>query len=381
MSILTIRSLLGKPSSRPCARKARQWLVSKKTTIYYLLSTIYYLPILPGAVLALLLAGCATRCPSLSPVGEFALAADAPEGLSGITWLGDDSYALAEDSGGRIHRAHIVLDAVTGAITNCTFTGVQSVPGLVDAEGIACEHESGLLFVSDESGAKILKLLPDASPIRVPLPDFFTHTRPNKSLESLSCEHSNRGAGFCLWTANEDALTIDGPPSSATNAPLVRIASLPPFAIKKDAGDWWFYRLDAAQGGPIPGAGPDVPFNGLVGLAALGDGKLLVLERSCGLVPSEDSGAPSLITSSIYYVDTSRTKPGSPTPLKKKLLWRQGFPFSNYEGITLGPKLADGSRAVILVADGDVSKARVAGMTVTLQWKKALFALRLSAGR
>ena len=337
----------------------------------------YYLRILPAALLAMLLAGCATRCPSLTPVGEFALSEDAPEGVSGLTWLGDDRYALAEDSGGRIHSAHIALDAATGAITNCVFAHVQSVLGLVDAEGIAYEHESGLLFVSDEAGTKILKLLPDAPPIRVPLPDFFTHTRPNKSLESLSCEHSDHGASFWLWTANEDALTIDGPPSSATNAPLVRIASLPPFAIKKDAGAFWFYRLDAAQGGPIPGAGPDVPFNGLVGLAALGDGKLLVLERSCGLVQGEEGGAPSLITSSIYFVDTSRTKPGSPTPLKKKLLWRQGFPFSNYEGITLGPKLADGSRAVILVADGDVSKAHVGSMTLTLQWKKALFALRL----
>ncbi len=325
----------------------------------------------------MLLAGCATRIPTLTPVGEFPLAADAPEGLSGIARVNSDTYALAEDSGGRIHFAQILLDYETGAITNCVFTDIQFVPGLVDAEGIACERKSGLLYVSDEAGAKILKLLPDASPIRVPLPDFFTCTRPNKSLESLSCEESHRGADFCLWTANEDALTIDGPPSSATNAPLVRIACISPFAMKKEVGSWWFYRLDAAQGGPIPGAGPDVPFNGLVGLAALGDGKLLVLERSCGLVQGDDGGSPSLITSSIYYVDTSRTKPGSPTPLKKTLLWRQGFPFSNYEGITLGPKLADGSRAVILVADGDVSKTRVGGMVVTLQWKKALFTLRL----
>ena len=344
--------------------------------IYYPLSIIYYLRrILPATVLMLLLAGCVTQ-PTLTPIGEFPLPHDAPEGLSGIAWTGNDTYVLAEDSGGRIHTATIGLDAATGAVTGCVFTAVQSVPGLVDAEGIACERESGLLYVSDEAGAKILKILPGAAPIRVPLPDFFSTTRPNKSLEALSCERT--GHGFTLWTANEDALTIDGPPSSATNAPLVRIARIPPFAMKKDSFSWWFYRLDAAQGGPIPGAGKDVPFNGLVGLAALGDGKLLVLERSCGLVQDEDGGAPSFITSSIYFVDTSRAKPGSPTPLRKTLLWRQGFPFSNYEGITLGPKLSDGSRAVILVADGDVSKARVGGMTLTMQWKKALFALRLA---
>jgi hypothetical protein len=352
---------------------------------------------------AMLLAGCVTQ-PTLTPVGEYSLPEDAPEGLSGIARVNSDTYALAEDSGGRIHFAQILLDKETGTITNCTFTGILEVPGLVDAEGIAYNKyrgKEGTLYVADENGPKIVQF-PLGSQRKVdkildsvffpfsggavetrplPLPEFIRHARPNKSFEALSIDRPGSGYlpqfGLPLWTANEDALTIDGPPSSATNAPLVRIASLPPFAIKKDAGDWWFYRLDAAQGGPIPGAGPDVPFNGLVGLAALGDGKLLVLERSCGLVPSEDSGAPSLITSSIYYVDTSRTKPGSPTPLKKKLLWRQGFPFSNYEGITLGPKLADGSRAVILVADGDVSKARVGGMSVTLQWKKALFTLRL----
>ena len=328
-----------------------------------------------ATALMLLLAGCVTQ-PTLTPVGEFPLPPSAPEGLSGIAWTGNDTYVLAEDSGGRIHTATIGLDAPSGTVTGCVFTAVQSVPGLVDAEGVACERESGLLYVSDEAGAKILKILPDAAPIRVPLPDFFSTTRPNKSLEALSCEST--GHGFMLWTANEDALPVDGPPSSATNAPLVRIACIPPFAMKKDACSWWFYRLDAAQGGPIPGAGKDVPFNGLVGLAALGDGKLLVLERSCGLVQGEDGGAPSFITSSIYFVDTSRTKPGSPTPLKKTLLWRQGFPFSNYEGIALGPKLSDGSRAVILVADGDISKARVGGMTLTMQWKKALFALRLA---
>ncbi|MBQ6247852.1 MAG: esterase-like activity of phytase family protein, partial [Kiritimatiellae bacterium] len=203
---------------------------------------------------------------------------------------------------------------------------------------------------------------------------------PNKSLEALTYDTTyykwNRDDST-LWTANEDALTLDGPTSSATNAALVRITAVPMHIKFFPLFTHWFYRLDAAQGGPIPGAGKDVPFNGLVGLAALGDGRLLVLERSCGLVQGEEGGLPSLITSSIYYVDTSRTKPSSPTPLKKTLLWRQGFPFSNYEGITLGPKLADGSRAVILVADGDVSKTRVGGMVVTLQWKKALFTLRL----
>ena len=329
----------------------------------------------PFCAAILLLAGCVTQ-PTLTPVGEFPLPSAAPEGLSGIAWTGNDTYVLAEDSGGRLHTATIGLDAATGAVTGGAFTAVQSVPGLVDAEGIACDREGGLIYVSDEAGSKLLKILPDGAPLPVPVPDFFSTTRPNKSLEALSCERTKEG--FTLWTANEDALIVDGPPSSATNAPLVRIARIPPFAKAKDADAWWYYRLDAAQGGPIPGAGPGVPFNGLAGLAALGGGRLLVLERSCGLLPADEvGGTPSLIVASLYYVDTSRAKPASPTPLRKTLLWRQGFPFSNYEGIALGPRLADGSRAVLLVADGDSSKARIGGMMVAFQWKKALFVLRL----
>ena len=328
----------------------------------------------------MLLAGCATRCPTLKPVGEFSLPSSAPEGLSGITWLGDDRYALAEDSGGRIHFARIELDLTTGAITNCIFTETWTIPGLVDAEGIAFDRQSSRLYVSDEHSSKIFQIQNGTVPQREHKFIFIDHIRPNKSLEALTYDTTyykwNRDDST-LWTANEDALTLDGPTSSATNAALVRITAVPMHIKFFPLFTHWFYRLDAAQGGPIPGAGKDVPFNGLVGLAALGDGRLLVLERSCGLVQGEEGGLPSLITSSIYYVDTSRTKPSSPTPLKKTLLWRQGFPFSNYEGITLGPKLADGSRAVILVADGDVSKTRVGGMVVTLQWKKALFTLRL----
>ena len=333
---------------------------------------------------ALLLAGCvADSRLTLTPAGEYPLPQSAPEGLSGIACVNGDTYALAEDSGGRIHTAQIGVDKVSRAITNCVFTGVQSVPGLVDAEGIADETRSGSLIVSDETGPKILQIH-NGEPLPLRIPDWLQKCRPNKSLEALSYEmlplHQGR-----LWTANEDAIADDGPASSATNAALVRITAFMPFAKRGDSpiveqgrfGDWWYYRLDAAQGGPIPGAGPDVPFNGLVGLAALGRGRLLVLERSCGFVPGEDGAPPSLITSSIYYVDTSRTKPGSPTPLRKKLLWQQRFPFSNYEGVALGPRLADGSRAVILVADGDTSTARVGGMTVAFQWKKALFALKL----
>jgi hypothetical protein len=41
---------------------------------------------------------------------------------------------------------------------------------------------------------------------------------------------------------------------------------------------------------------------------------------------------------------------GSPT-LRKSLLWERRFPFSNFEGMTLGPPLAGGRRSILLVSD------------------------------
>lgn len=321
-----------------------------------------------------LLAGCATRPtpPTLEPVGEFALPDKAPEGLSAIAWMGGDRYAMAEDSGGRIHFAQIGIDAATGAITNCVFTGVRKVPGLADAEGIAYDPENKFLYASDEAGSKILLLREGGEPQGILVPEFFKQTRGNKSLEALSLEL--RDGREVLWAANEDALRCDGPLSSATNSSLVRIAAFPPITIKEDAGSWWFYTLDRPVGEAIVGLNRQTPFTGVADIEALGRGRLLVLERSCGLM-AEDDGSAKLITISIYLVDTSSAKPGQ--TLVKHLLWRGSFDRSNYEGIAIGPTLADGSKSVMLVADGDVMKASIAGHEVSFPWRKALFALRL----
>ena len=331
---------------------------------------------LPLVALALL-AGCATHLPlpTLEPVGEFPLADDAPEGLSAITWIGRDNYAMAEDSGGRIHFARIGIDEVSGAITNCVFEKTAAVDGLVDAEGIAYDPAARCLYVSDESGPKILLLrldgdLRSGSPMY--FPDFYRTVRGNKSLEALSVEI--RDDSPVIWTANEDTLRGDGPVSSATNSALVRIAAFPPITAKADAGSWWFYTLDRPVGKAIPGLNRHTPFTGVADIASLGCGRLLVLERSCGLIAEED-GSAKLITISIHLVDTSSAKPGK--TLGKHLIWTGSFDRSNYEGIALGPRLADGSRCVLLVADGDVMTARIAGHEVSFPWRKALFALRL----
>ena len=364
--------------------------------------------------------------PSLSLVGEYDLPDTAPEGLSGIAWRGNtpgletawsDLYALVEDSGGRLHSAAIGIDRETGAITNAVVSPAGSIPGAADLEGVACgacpvaDETMPMLFASDESGPAVWAKAafdtsgPDWNAIR--LPEAFRHCRPNLALEALALSADGR----ILWTANEGPLPEDGPEPTTKHGALIRLfglpvcgfPSVPDPASSKQAPPaepaepaFWFYELDPATGTSFPHL-PD-PFNGLAALCALPDGRLLALERSFGFRTRGDADPRgSLITISIYLVDplhadrgeTDDAPGGRPTTLSaarqsgraaarpdclaKTLLWRGLTGRANYEGMTLGPALADGSRALILVADGDVTRKG----RFSFAWRKSLLSFRL----
>ena len=350
--------------------------------------------------------------PSLSLVGEFPLPDSAPEGLSGIAWRGgipglgdswDDLYALVEDSGGRLHSATIGIDRGTGAITNAVVSPTGSIPGAADLEGVCCgavpvaDGTVPTLFASDERGPAIwAKAAFDASSpewTSLPLPEPLRRCRFNRALESLALSPDGR----LLWTANEGPLPEDGPEPTAERGAKIRIYALPVSGLLPKTNDsrpapasstqapsasptepaFRFYELNAAAGGKMPHL-PD-PFNGLAELCALPDGRLLALERTYGLrTRSPDDPRASLIAISIYLVDppssAARTAAAQRPPvLAKTLLWRGLTGRANYEGMTLGPELADGSRALILVSDGDVTRKGA----FAFPWAKRLLSFRL----
>jgi len=350
--------------------------------------------------------------PSLSLVGEFPLPDSAPEGLSGIAWRGgipgfgdswDDLYALVEDSGGRLHSATIGIDRGTGAITNAVVSPAGSIPGAADLEGVCCGAVPvaggtvPTLFASDERGPAIwAKAAFDASSpewASLPLPESLRRCRFNRALESLALSPDGR----LLWTANEGPLPEDGPEPTAERGAKIRIYALPVSGLLPKTNDsrpapasstqapsasptepaFRFYELNAAAGGKMPHL-PD-PFNGLAELCALPDGRLLALERTYGLrTRSPDDPRASLIAISIYLVDppssAARTAAAQRPPvLAKTLLWRGLTGRANYEGMTLGPELADGSRALILVSDGDVTRKG----SFAFPWAKRLLSFRL----
>ena len=369
--------------------------------------------------------GC-SPAPSPELVGEFDLPDSAPEGLSGIAWRGNtpglellwsDLYALVEDSGGRLHSATIGIDRETGAITNAVVSPAGAIHGAADLEGIACgacpvaDGTVPMLFASDERGPAVWATAafdtsgPDWTALPVPAP--LRRCRPNLALEALALSADGR----ILWTANEGPLPEDGPEPTAKHGALVRLYGLPVcsflpvpgFASSKQAPPalpaepaFRFYELDPATGTSFPHL--PAPFNGLAALCALPDGRLLALERSFGFRTRGDADPRgSLITISIYLVDplhadrgeTDDASGGRPTAssaarqsgravarpdcLAKTLLWRGLTGRANYEGMTLGPELADGSRALILVADGDVTRKG----RFSFAWRKSLLSFRL----
>lgn len=104
-------------------------------------------------------------------------------------------------------------------------------------------------------------------------------------------------------------------------------------------------------------------FNNLTELVTVGGGQFLSLERSFGL-----SGYGARIYQVAFgaATDTSRInsfkgRSAIVEPVRKKLLvdlTELGIPLYNLEGMTLGPRLPDGSQSLVLVSDDNFDEAQ-----------------------
>jgi hypothetical protein len=268
--------------------------------------------------------------------------------LSGITWTGGSAYLAVGDNGAAaLWRLGIGIDSTTGFITSATVTGSISAVGLgSDSEGIAYRAATGSVFVSDEVASTITQFdaVGGATLGSVAVPVIYTpaNVQSNMGLESLAF-----GPGG-LWTANEEALVPDGPLSSTSQGSWVRIQR---FDETLAAAGQWAYRTD-----PISALNSFISAerSGVVDVLPWTATSLLVLERELGgaVVP--------MFRSRLYGVDVTTASDvstleslasGGFTPLAKTLLWEGVFGSSNFEGMTFGPVLADGSTSLLLVSD------------------------------
>lgn len=301
-----------------------------------------------GALLASLVAGAASG-QSLRIVdpgqGNVVLEVEDRRGreLSGITRAAGDEYYAVSDKDGMLFPIRIRVDLDTGFLSETQVGAPTALERSTDLEGVAYNPAVPSLFVVDEIGPAIREYrLGERKPLRrLELPRIFRRVRADRSLESLSFE-ADSGA---LWTANEEALQSDGGRAGLERGTLVRLQR---FDRDGAAAGQWAYLTE-----PIPGqALHGLARNGVSELLALPSGELLVLERSLG-----DRG----LGARVFAVDFRGASDVSDvealararfTATRKVLLWEMQGLTGIFEGMALGPVLADGSRSLILVSDG-----------------------------
>lgn len=276
---------------------------------------------------------------------------------SGIVWLGDDRYAAVMDGSDRLVVFSLALGGDGGPLSATALDSV-SLGADRDWEDLAVvgSGPARRLFAVAEAAPALWEFAVDADlgACRAvgswTLGDVFPRIRPNRGPEALGADPD----GAALWTANEEALEGDGGPVADGEEGTVRIVRLPLDPVR--GGDErlvegrreWIYPVDPphARVG-LPG---DRPYSGVVAIAALSAGRLLLLERSAG------RGVPP-IENRIFLVDVGAIegsdggRPAEAVPrVAKELLWR-GSLGMNLEGLCLGPALGDGGRAVVAIAD------------------------------
>lgn len=279
--------------------------------------------------------------------GPVRVMSDPPQDLelSGIAYAGGSQFYAVSDQGGMLFPLDVTIDPTSGAILGVEVGSGTVLAQGVDLEGIVYDAASGSVLVADESGPALREhALSDGALLdEIALPAIFSAARSNLSLESLTLD----SAGGLLWTANEEALTVDGEPSGFATGTTVRLQR---FDASREPAGQWAYTTDPIPGGPALG----LERSGVADLLALPGGELLVLERSFSSV---------FFRTRIYQVDfagaTDTSELGNLAsdphiPVGKILLWELGGEGSlraNYEGLALGPALDAQDWSLLLIAD------------------------------
>ena len=268
---------------------------------------------------------------------------------SGITWLGGDRYAVVNDKSptAGYYLMTIQTDDATGEIIEVRADSFMTnhQPNR-DEEGICYVPQMNTVFVSGEGDGQILEYNMEGQLTgrRLNIPDVFNTRRGNGGFEALTYNATTHR----FWTTTENTLKGDGDkPNIMLKIPnQLRLQS---FGDDLEPREQYWYRSDSSAVESTEGKSN----LGVSGLAALDDGRIIVLEREIRKTPKNIG---SFVHVKLYIVNPSRQKPGD--LLQKELLteFRTSInltkrSFANYEGLCAGPKLADGRQVLLLVAD------------------------------
>jgi hypothetical protein len=279
-----------------------------------------------------------------------------------LIYLGPDAtaghyqFVAVPDDGGKLIHLDVKISS-TGSLIGAKSVSSITLPSILDTEGVVYTNQArNSVFISEENnpGVHEYVLATGAHLQTVSIPPVFLNRRVNNGFESLARSPD----GTTMWTANEEALTVDGPVSTATAGTTVRIMKMNVDINSVATAEQYAYHVD-----PIHTVGfASQRRSGVSDLVALPDGTVLALERSF------DAGiaSPIFYKSSVYEIDfANATDVSQPplstglsgkeyTPVAKELLWGgsvAGTTGQNLEGITLGPQLANGNWLLMGVVD------------------------------
>jgi hypothetical protein len=292
--------------------------------------------------------------------------------LSGAAWLGPDvqggnRYACVVDGSNKVVLMDVVPDA-SGCIQSITIVRGLSLAQTFDLEGIVYDPSSGNIFIAEEDTPAIREFsLTSGALLRtLTTPNIYLTRRANLGFESLALSAD----ALTLWTANEEALQIDGPVSTQSAGTLVRLQRYyrSNVTLPFTPGFQCAYRTQPIHGIPTTGSR-----SGVSELTFLPDGTLIALERSLAFSPQ------GLYLSRFYSVNTAAatdtrtltTVTGSGVITAIKDLKFTGS-FNNLEGLTVGPLLSTTGPVRVyfmlgVLDDGDpVTTNQAIGFSVTI---------------
>jgi hypothetical protein len=307
-------------------------------------------------------------------------------GLSSIAYDADRGvfYALSDDQGqlqpARFYTLRVdVSDGeledgdvqITGVTTLRAPDGQPYPVGSLDPEGLTFAKNGELIVTSEGIAASgiapwVRRYALDGSYLGdLPVPAAFLPTSPAHGVrQNLGFEAAAvAGNGRRLLVGTEGALVQDGLPATLAGGSAARILryNLATGRLERQ----YVYVTDPIAEPPAPPSAFAV--NGLVELLPFNDQFGLALERSFS-VGAPDTGN----TIELFFVafpgatdvdgaDSIAGLLGTAKPVEKTLLLdldALGLPLDNVEGMTLGPKLPDGRRSLLLVSDNNFAPAQ-----------------------
>lgn len=268
---------------------------------------------------------------------------------SGITWLGGDRYAVANDKArtAGFHLMTIQTDPATGDIKEVRADSfVTSYQPNRDEEGICYMPQNNTVFVSGEGDGNILEynLNGQLTGRSLSIPTIFNITHGNRGFEALTYNATTHR----FWTTTENTLKADGDKPNITRK-IPNLLRFQSFADDLQPREQYWYVTDSSFVKGTEGKST----LGVSGLAALDDGQLVVLERE---VYKTTNNVGSFVHVKLYVVNPALQKAND--LLQKQLITEfrtkitvSDRSFANYEGLCVGPKLKDGRILLVLVSD------------------------------